>query len=139
MTALTAGRKIQRRENRNFNYPVAAGVKIFPGALVVITTGGYARPARTNTTDKVVGVAEQLADNTNGANGDIRVKTVAGTFNFVNSTAGDAIALGNVGDPAYVVDDQTVALTSNTNTRITAGKIIDVDSDGVWVNVGPGR
>ena len=58
-----------------------------------------------------------------------------GVFQFQNSSAGDLIALANLGADCYIVDDQTVALTNGTNTRSVAGKIRDVDAGGVWVEI----
>ena len=39
-------------------------------------------------------------------------------------------------ETAYIVDNQTVAKTDNSAARKKAGKIIDVDANGVWVLVG---
>jgi hypothetical protein len=56
---------------------------------------------------------------------------------FQNSTAGDLIAQADVGTDCYIVDDQTVAKTSGTNTRSVAGKVQEVDAAlGVRVKVG---
>ena len=33
----------------------------------------------------------------------------------------------------YIVDDETVAKTDGTATRSAAGKVVGLDSDGVWV------
>lgn len=70
--------------------------------------------------------------------GDARVRVKRGVFKFANSAAGDLIAQANVGADCYIADDQTVALTNGTNTRSRAGKIVAVDADGVWVQVGLG-
>ena len=137
--ALSAGRKTQFRDGNYATYPVAAGVKIYPGARLVISSTGFARPGRASTTDKANGVAEHLVDNTAGADGDLKVKVRFGVHNMVNSASADLITYADVGNQCYVVDDFTVAKTSNTNARITGGKIIDVDADGVWVDCGPGR
>ena len=48
----------------------------------------------------------------------------------------DLIAKADIGAICYVVDNQTVAKTDNSTARKAAGKIIDVDADGVWVEVG---
>ena len=53
---------------------------------------------------------------------------------FANSAAADAITLADIGADCYIVDDQTVAKTSATNTRSVAGKVFDVDAEGVWVD-----
>jgi hypothetical protein len=54
----------------------------------------------------------------------------SGIFKYGNSSAGDLIAAVNIGADCYIVDDQTVALTSNTGARCKAGKVHGVDTDG---------
>ena len=49
--------------------------------------------------------------------------------------AGDIVA-ADVGTTAYFVDDSTVSKSHDTNSRPIAGKIIQVDDDGVWVELG---
>ena len=63
------------------------------------------------------------------------MKVRRGCFRFANSASADAIALADVGADCYIVDDQTVALTNGSSTRSVAGKIHDVDSSGVWVDM----
>ena len=53
---------------------------------------------------------------------------------FGNSTSTDAITLADVGSDCYIVDDQTVAKTNGSGTRSRAGRVFDVDSEGVWVD-----
>ena len=50
-----------------------------------------------------------------------------------NSAAADQITAADIGNDCYGVDDQTVAKTNGANTRSVAGKIYDVDAQGVWV------
>lgn len=133
MAALTSDRNTLRREGNQMEPPVAAATRIWAGAMVAINASGYAVPGATSTTLKAAGVAEQRADNSAGAAGDIRVKVRKGTFRFANSSAGDAIALTDIGATVFMVDDQTVAKTNGTNTRSAAGTVVDVDADGVWV------
>lgn len=135
MTALTQARDTQRRNGDQASYPVAAATKIFAGSITCISTASnFATKGATATTLKAVGVADETADNTAGANGDISVKVRRdGWFPFANSAAGDLIVLGDVGSDCYVVDDQTVAKTSGGATRSIAGKVRDVTATAVWV------
>lgn len=133
MAALTQDRHTLRRDGDQVEPPVATNTKIFGGAIVAINAGGFATKGATSTTLKVVGVAEDRADNTGGADGAIRVKVRKGVFQFANSASGDQITLADVGSDCYMVDDQTVAKTNGSNTRSIAGKVVDVDVDGVWV------
>ena len=41
-----------------------------------------------------------------------------------------------VGATVFLVDDNTVALTNGGGTRSVAGVVWQVDSDGVWVELG---
>jgi hypothetical protein len=134
MTALTQDRNTLRRDGQQLEPPVAGATKIYAGSIVAINAAGYAVPGATATTLKAAGVAEHRADNSAGAAGDIRVRLRKGTHVFANSAAADAIALTDIGADCYIVDDQTVAKTNGTNTRSVAGKVFDVDANGVWVN-----
>ncbi len=136
MTALAADRNTPTREGETFNFPVATNIKIFGGAIVMLNATGYATKGATATGQICVGRAEDLADNTGGADGAKTVNVRAGVFKFANSAAGDLITIAEIGDNCYIVDDQTVAKTDGTATRSVAGKIVGVDSDGVWVRTG---
>lgn len=135
MSALTQERDTTRRDGHLGVAPVAAATKIFGGSLVCMNAAGYATKGATATTLKSLGMAQQTVDNSAGANGDLGVPYRRdGWFRFANSASADAIALADVGASAYVVDDQTVAKTSGTNTRSVAGVIRDVDERGVWIS-----
>ena len=133
MTALTQDRNTLRRDGQQIEPPLAAGVRIYGGSIVAINAAGFAVPGATSPTLKSAGVAEQRADNTGGTAGAIRVRLRKGPHRFTNSAAADAITLADLGTDCYIVDDQTVAKTHATNTRSVAGKVFDVDADGVWV------
>lgn len=135
MAALTAARNTPERAGDVRGYPVKAAVKPMQGGIAVLN-GGYAAPGTTATGLIAIGRFEESVDNSAGANGAVSVQALRGTFKFANSSAGDLIAQANAGADCYIVDDQTVALTSATNTRSVAGKIEAVDADGVWVKIG---
>jgi len=134
MAALTAARNTpQELEPRFRSVPVAASAKPFQGGMVQINAAGYAVAASATAANVTIGRAEATADNSAGANGDIKVKVRRGTFRFNNSSAGDLIARTEIGKTVYVVDDQTVAKTNNSGARPAAGTCFDVDAQGVWV------
>ena len=135
MTALTAARNTPQRAGDILGYPVKASVKPIQGGIAVLSAG-YAAPATTATGLIAIGRFEQTVDNTSGADGALSVQVRRGSFRFGNSASGDLVAQADAGADCYLVDDQTVAKTSGTNTRSVAGKIIAVDSDGVWVKIG---
>jgi hypothetical protein len=134
MTALTQDRQTPLRAAREFVFPMAAATKIFGGSIVCLNSTGYATKGAVSTTLKAVGIADGAADNSAGANGDVKVKAKRGTYKLGNSASTDLIALADVGNNAYIVDDQTVAKTNGSSTRSIAGVIRDVDADGgVWI------
>lgn len=115
--------------------PVKASTLIYAGALVCIEAG-YAVPGSLATGLIAVGRAESKVDNSAGASGDLSVQVRPGVFRYANSAGADAIAQDDLGKDCYVVDDQTVALTSASATRSLAGRIVGVDSVGVHVLLG---
>lgn len=133
MAALTADRPTPKRTGQNLSLLVAAATKIFAGSIVCVNTSNLATKGITSTTLKAAGVAKEQADNSAGAAGDIRVEVARGVHQFANSSAGDLIALQDIGSTCYIVDDQTVAKTNGTGTRSAAGIVRDVDANGVWV------
>lgn len=135
MTALTKDRNTVRRDGVQYSDPVAGATRIFAGSLLCLNAAGNAVPGSTSTTLKARGVAQEHVDNRDGAAGDLRVESRRGVFPFANSTSTDEITRADIGASAYIVDDQTVAKTSATNTRSVAGVIRDVDSAGVWIEI----
>jgi len=130
MVALTAGRNTPRRENDDVEgHPVQNGAVIFQGALVCLNAAGSAVPGTTAVGLVALGRAEEAVV----GDGVRTVRTRRGTLRFANSAAGDAITRAEIGDQAFVVDDQTVAKTNGGGTRSLAGIIRDVDAQGVWV------
>ncbi|UQY32647.1 hypothetical protein K8U54_12925 [Pseudomonas fulva] len=133
--ALTTDRNTPRRDGVQYNDPVAGATRIYAGSIVCLNAAGFAVPGSTSANLKVRGRAEEHVDNRDGTAGAKRIEARRGVFAFANSTAADEITRANIGAPAYIVDDQTVALTSATNTRSVAGVIRDVDSAGVWIEI----
>lgn len=134
MAVLSKDRQTPMRGGETLVLPVAATEKIYAGAIVALETlTGYAVRGKTSTTVRGMGRAEALVDNTSGANGDLTVEIRKGVFRFDNSAGGDQITAADIGSDCYIVNDQTVAKTNGTSTRSVAGKVFDVDSDGVWV------
>jgi len=135
MPALTTARNTPERLGDVLAYPVRAATRPIQGGIAVLQAG-HAAPGTAATGLIAIGRFEETVDNTAGANGAVSVLVKRGTFKFGNSSAGDLIAQADVGADCFILDDQTVAKTSATNTRSVAGKIIAVDADGVWVKVG---
>jgi hypothetical protein len=132
VTALTTDRNTPWREPLFLTLPVKAAVNCHAGGLAVLD-GAYVKPGVTGTGLIAVGRFEAVADNTNGANGAISVAVRTGCFRWANSSGGDEITAAEIGDTCFIVDDQTVAKTSDSASRSPAGVIFDVDAQGVWV------
>jgi len=133
MTALTADRNTQMKDPTLFAFKVAAAAKIYAGALVVANASGYAAGGSTAATLTYLGRADESVDNTSGSNGDQLIRVRRGqAFKWANHGA-DAVTQAEIGKTCYIVDDQTVAKTSNSSARSAAGIVLAVDADGVWV------
>ena len=130
MAATTEDRNTARREGEEANHPVAAATKINAGTIVVLNAAGDAEEGTTATGLKAIGRAEEAIDNSAGAAGDLSIQARKGVFQFAND---GSVNRTHLEATCYIVDDQTVAATDGTGTRSAAGKVFDVDSDGVWV------
>lgn len=122
---------LAEREGRKRDYPVKAGAVIAPNTPVVLVSGYL------TTVDVLTGIPAGVTtfevDNSLGADGAVRAEVVTGEHKFSN--AGD-ITVANVGQTAYFVTDGQVSISDDTATRNAAGKITQVDVNGVWVSVG---
>lgn len=133
MTALVADRNTPMKDGKLIAVPVAANVKIFAGSLVAASATGLATPGATATTLTYLGRAEEQIDNTGGAASAKSVLVRRNeSFKFANLAA-DLVTQASLGKVCYIVDDQTVALTSAAATRSVAGVVIGVEADGVWI------
>ena len=131
--ALTADRNTPHKDGEVISVPVAANAKIFGGALTVANATGFAAPGSVATTLTYLGRAEEYVDNTGGADGAKSVTIRRNkAFKFKNHAA-DQIVQADLGKVCYIVDDETVAKTNGGATRSAAGKVVGIETDGVWV------
>lgn len=101
---------------------VAAGEKIFKGAVVGCSATGYGRSFQVG--DTLMGIALDSADNTNGADGDIKVDVkVSGKIVLEF----ESIAQEKIGSSVYVTDDNTFSLEESGGTYF--GTIIRLEDD----------
>jgi hypothetical protein len=133
---------------KSFSVGVSANAKIWEGAMVCIDpTTGYATQGKTAVGLLALGRAEAppfgvlpgytapgygagVYDNTGGSSGGLTCQYRQGVFTYANSSGGDLIAVTNIGQDCYMVDDQTVALTDGLGTRSRAGTILGLDATG---------
>lgn len=112
-------------------YPVAASTSLHVNTIAVLAAGLAISLADATGAEKCAGVVTFAVNNT-GTAGALRVEVEAGQHKFLTTD----IVAADVGATAYFVDDRTVSKNHATNTRPIAGKIIQVDDDGVWVELG---
>lgn len=131
MVALTENRSTRQMLPGDRVGLLGANQAIFAGALLMRNASGLIIKGATATGSFGVGRAEEAGASTTG--GVTNQKFREGIFCFANSASADLIATTDIGTVCYIVDDQTVAKTSGTNTRSPAGAVVDVDATGVWV------
>ena len=123
---------IAKRNYGKRAYPVAAGETINPNQVAFLAAGYLVAFASAVAANPCAGVATFETTNP-GANGDISAEVETGEHKFSNS--GDVVA-ASVGSTAYFVDDSSVSISDSGGSRTTAGKVTQVDTDGVWVDIG---
>jgi hypothetical protein len=133
MVALTKDRNTPASAGDLREGAVAASQLIYAGAIVCRNAAGFLVAGVTATNLIGVGRAEHRVDNSAGAAGDAQLRYRPGCYRFANSAGADEITAADCGKACFVVDDQTVARTSATNTRSKAGVVDFVDPEGVWV------
>lgn len=110
------------------NYPCNAGAVLYKGAMAALNTSGVvirAGGAAAGAT-KVIG---RIKSNLPSALSTDRCEVETGIFKWGNNGA-NTVTAADRGKICYMVDDQTVSML---NTNMVAGRVIDVDTDGVWV------
>lgn len=136
MAALTTDRATAKRVGDRFTFDMAASVVARAGGIAVLDSSGNVKPGVAATGLICAGMFVAEVDNSAGAAAAARAEVESGVFRFGNSASGDAITKAEIGDTCYIVDDQTVAKTDGSASRSAAGKVVDVDSVGVWVRMG---
>lgn len=131
MTALAADRNTPEAVGQDREGLLGASQAIFAGAILMRNASGHLIEGATATGSFGVGRAEERLSSTTA--GVTSIKYKPGVFRYANSAAGDLITAAEIGTVCYIVDDQTVAKTSATNTRSPAGVVDSVDPQGVWV------
>lgn len=134
MSALAKDRDTVRKEGEYAAYPVKAGAKIYAGGIVCVGSDGYAVAGSDTAGLKFVGVARRSVDNTAGASGALTVEVWRkGCFGLA---ASGSMAITNVGDSVYIVDDQTVGLAATTVNDVRCGSVSEfLSSTSLFVDI----
>ena len=110
------------------NVPLQAAVKVYAGAMVEIDGSGDIAKAAKAANKTYYGVAVTGGDNTGGVAGAVKI-TVRRKGTVHLAKTGTAVR----GKAAYVADDQTVTDVAAGASKV--GRIVDVDVDGVYVDM----
>jgi len=125
VTALSENYDAERKDGILVVYQVAAAATIYKGAMVALDDDGFAIPAADAAGALFVGYAYEKADNADGEDGDVSVRVWKdGSFLAAKASATQS----DLGQAAYIVDDNTVALS--TTHSVLAGTIVEVPSSG---------
>lgn len=127
MTALTNSYDARRKDGALVLYSVGAGVHVRKGGLLAVAAAtGLAQPASDSAGLVFIGVAYEEADNTLGAAAAKSVRVLkTGVYTYAKTAATPA----DVGKPAFIVDDATVA-TAATADAIACGVVVGAPSAG---------
>lgn len=132
-TALSDSRDTPQRTGERTSLTMASNVIIYAGSIVCVNSSSKAVPAADTAGYAVIGMAEETVDNRTAVySATRRVSVRRGVFRWVNA---DSITNADIASLVYITDDQTVNKTGGGN-NIIAGTVVDVDSDGVWVDTG---
>lgn len=137
MSAASSEINTPERPGSVTRYPIAAATVIFAGIIAGLNSSGFLVPASDAAGIRVMGRAEQTVDNSAGAAGDLSADVKEGVFKWNNSGSA-AVDPDDRGKIAYVEDDNTVAETGGTH-KVKAGRIVDVEADGVWIDTRSGQ
>ena len=131
MTALAADRRVDLVAGSQARYrlaKVAAGVKIFKGALIARDRLGFIRPAAEVVGWKVLGIAQEQVDNTAGLNGALEVRYLTAASVRLQNDATSPVGQLQLYAAVYVKDDQTVQASSASG--LVAGVAESIELDG---------
>jgi len=130
-TSLVADRETPEREGKRVALTASSNV-FYYGSMVCENGSGVAVPATDGSGYAVVGTCDAYLDNSGALYSSANKVTVRrGVFRWEN---GGSFTAANIGDLAFVEDDQTVTTAAAASYDIVAGIIVDVDTLGVWVD-----
>lgn len=127
-------RNTWRKDGLLLPFKVAAGVTIYGGHMVAINEDGFAIPGDKGTetsTLAIVGVSDEFVDNTAGSDGAVDVLVRRGVGFCLANSPTQPVVQAQVGQRCQVEDSVTVCADA-TPSR-TAGTVLEVSPDGVWV------
>lgn len=137
MTAIAKDRNTVRRNGALHNVGVGDGETIYAGTLCCYDSDGYLVDGADTAGLIFAGIPQRGVDNAAGDDGDVtRDLFVEGEFKF----AATGLTADDVGQPLYLVDNQTVALAGGTSVDnyVYVGVLAEVISaTECWVRICP--
>jgi hypothetical protein len=128
--ALTADIKVDERlGGKRFAYGLKAGVKLYRGSVIAVTSAGLVVRAGDAGAAAIVGISPSLLDNTAGADGAMMVEPRRGVLQLTVPSATPA----NIGAAVYATDDGTLTLTASTNLKL--GTLVGFEAGASYVEV----
>lgn len=136
MADTTVSIPLDRRDGGIILVPIAAATKILQGVILCRNASGYAVPGSDTANLVVLGVAAEEVDNSAGSAGDLSVRVERGVFKLLNDGT-NPVTIASVGTAgaAVIKDNQTVCVAAGATNDIPVGKPVQVDSDGVWIEI----
>lgn len=133
MTSINKERGISRWSADVVTVPLAAGSKVYYGTLVAVNAEGFGVPGMAAPGLTYVGAAEATVDNSSGADGALSVK-VRRAWPYAMKWMNDgSITQAHFMKTSYILDNCTVSATDGEGGRSSAGLVVGIESDGVWV------
>lgn len=135
MAALTKDRDTPKKHGDYVRKALMAATpqKCFNGGLVNRNSSGYAKAASDTASERCIGVAKQTVTGGTAA-GDESVQVEDGIFAF-GTTGGNALTQADVGNLAYVLDDQTIVRAAGTVNSVIAGVVIEfVSASEIYID-----
>lgn len=134
-----ASRKATRLGEAKFSYVDTFTVKdaeiLYPGEMISLDGTPEALASTDAASTVVLGVGTKKVDNTDDGETVNFISTAIHLMN--NSTT--ALARTDIGGFAYVEDADTVTTLAGATNNIIAGVVVDVTSDGVYVDFDPAK
>ena len=131
-TTLSADRNTLRRDAKQYSFPVAASTKLYKGGAVCLDASGNAIAPTATTGQRTVGIALEDCDNSSGLAAALSIKVQAGCYRFDNY--GSGLTKADIGSLVSWHND--VSVVAYSGSLSVAGIMRDIDSDGVWVELG---
>jgi hypothetical protein len=128
---LAANRDTPQIAGLSVGVPQGSNV-VYRGAMVAVDANGVAVSASDAAGLRVIGRSSRQQDNTgSGYDDELMLVVERGVFAWEN---GGVFTRANIGDLAFVEDDETVTTAALATYDIIAGVIVDVTDLGVWVD-----